>query len=173
MFPARGGGEGAAGEAGTARQVALDRAGLERALFRPPADSEAFLDTRGGDVFYVTRGWSDDHGFSDGELAEGLAAGRLVAIEPLPRETQLGWMRGFAGSLEDGWARDALDRALGGEAPLRAFEDALGRFPAERLGWIACREARVQAVLRAWLEANDLADSAQGLDVEPLERMEG
>jgi len=144
------------GEANTAREVAVDREGLERALVRPPADSEAFLDTRTGDVFYVTRGWSDDHGFNDRELDEGLAAGRLVSVQPLPHETQLGWMNGFVSSLEDDWPRDALAQALAGATPLQLFEDALGRYPGERLAWLACRRSRMDAVLRAWLEANDI-----------------
>lgn len=104
----------------------------------------------------MTRGWSDDHDWSEAELAEGLAAGRLLAIEPLPGETQLGWRHGFAAGLEDGWARDALEQALAGPSPRRAFEEALGRFPAERLCWIGCLAARERAVVRAWLEANDL-----------------
>jgi hypothetical protein len=118
---------------------------------------------------YVTRGWSDDHGFSDAELAEGLAAARLVAIEPVPQATQLGWMHAFADAFEDSWARDALLAALAAEAPLHTFEDALGRFPAERVAWIACREGRVRAVLRAWLEANDIEPDETLLD-PPLDQ---
>lgn len=120
---------------------------------------------------HVARGWSDDHGFTEAELAEGLAAFRLVAVEPLPQATQLGWMRGLAAGLEEGWARDALVGALAGTAPLRAFEDALGRFPAEREQWLRCRASRVRAVLRAWLEANDL-DAEDAPEEAPLARME-
>ena len=36
------------------------------------------------------------------------------------------------------------------------FEDALGFFPEDRLRWVACRDARLAAVVRAWLEANDV-----------------
>ena len=69
-------------------------------------------------------------------------------------------MSGFVSTLEDGWARDALEGALAGTAPLVEFETALGRFPAERLAWLACRRSRVEAVLRAWLEANDIEPDA-------------
>lgn len=138
------------------RNVAIDWAGLERALTRHSRESEAYLDTRTGDIVYVTRGWSNDHDFSDAELDEGLVSGRLVPIEPLPAETERGWMTTFAESLEDGWARDALCAALRQRPPIRRFEDALGLFPAERQRWLAWREERVQAVVRAWLVASDV-----------------
>ena len=118
-------------------------------------------------MVYVTRGWSDDHVFNDPELDEGLAAGRLISIEPLPGATQLGWMQGFVATLDDDWPRDALAAALAGSAPLRGFEEALGRFPSERVRWIACRRSRLAAVLRAWLEANDIEPPA------PPDQMEG
>jgi hypothetical protein len=123
---------------------------------RHPDDSRTLLDSRTGDIVYMTDGWSDDHGFSEEELGEGLAAGRLLAIEPLPPETELGWMEAFAEALEDGWARDALFDALTLPNAAEGFRAALGRHPEERLAWLACRRSRTQAVLRAWLEANDI-----------------
>jgi hypothetical protein len=138
------------------QRVAIDWDGLERALTRRSRESEAFLDTRTGDIVWVTRGWSDDHAFTDHELDEGLAARRLVPVLPVPPQTEHGWMRSFAGSLEDGWPRDMLLAALEGPAPDLRFEDALGFFPEDRLRWVACRDARLAAVVRAWLEANDV-----------------
>jgi hypothetical protein len=79
-----------------------------------------------------------------------------VPVQPLPAETERGWMTAFAESLEDGWARDGLRQALADGDPARAFEDALGYFPAVRQSWIACRQGRMRAVLRAWLEANEV-----------------
>jgi hypothetical protein len=142
-------------------RVAIDWEGLERALTRRSRESEAFLDTRNGDIVYVTRGWSDDHGFSDDELDEGLAARRLIPILPIPPETEHGWMRAFAESLEDGWPRDMLFAALDGPAPDLRFEDALGFFPEDRRRWITGRDARRSAVLRAWLEANDVEPTSE------------
>ena len=139
-----------------ARHVAIDWEGLERALTRRSRESEAFLDTRTGDIVYVTRGWSDDHGFADQELDEGLAARRLVPVLPVPPETEQGWMREFAASLDEGWPRDMLLAALEGPAPDLHFEDALGFFPEDRVRWIAGRNARLAAVVRAWLAANDV-----------------
>jgi len=138
------------------QRVAIDWDGLERALTRRSRESEAFLDTRTGDIIWVTRGWTDDHAFTDQELDEGLAARRLVPVLPVPPQTEHGWMRSFAESLEDGWPRDMLTAALEGPAPDLRFEDALGFFPEERLRWVACRNARLAAVVRAWLEANDV-----------------
>jgi hypothetical protein len=139
-----------------ARRVAIDWDGLERALTLRSRESEAFLDTRNGDIVWVTRGWSDDHGFADQELDEGLAAGRLVPVLPVPPETEQGWMREFAASLDDGWPRDRLLAALGGPAPDLRFEDALGFFPEDRVRWVAGRNTRLAAVLRAWLEASEI-----------------
>jgi hypothetical protein len=143
------------------RHVAIDWEGLERALTRRSRESEAFLDTRTGDIVYVTRGWSNDHLFSDDELDEGLVARRLVPVLPIPSQTEHGWMRAFAESLEDGWPRDMLLAALEGPVPDLRFDDALGYFPEDRLRWVACRDARLAAVLRAWLEANDIVPTSE------------
>jgi len=77
-------------------------------------------------------------------------------VLPVPPQTEHGWMRAFAEGLDDGWPRDMLLAALGGPAADLRFEDALGFFPEDRLRWVACRDARLAAVLRAWLEANDI-----------------
>ena len=150
-----------AGEDGGTRGVALDWDGLERALTRRSRESEAFLDTRTGDIVYVTRGWSNDHAFSDQELDEGLAAGRLLPVLPVPPETEQNWMRHFVETLADGWTRDMLMAALELPAPDLRFEDALGYFPADRLLWIASRNARMAAVIRAWLEAHDIQPTSE------------
>ena len=151
----------AGGEARATRAVAIDWDGLERALTRRSRESEAFLDTRSGDVVYVTRGWSDDHAFSDQELDEGLASQRLVPVLPVPAETELFWMRHFVETLGDGWTRDMLRAALEQPAPDLRFEDALGYFPDDRLLWLNCRNARMAAVIRAWLEANDIQPTSE------------
>lgn len=119
-------------------------------------DTRAFLDAHTGEVVFLTRGWSEDHEFSENDLAEALAAHRLVAVEAVPLGIELGWREAFVASLEDDWPKDALAAALATQTPLRSFEAALGRYPAERLRWLACLSGRVQAVLRAWLEAHEL-----------------
>lgn len=134
----------------------IDWDGLERALLRRTVESEAYLDARTGDVVYLTRGWSDDHAWSDDELDEGLVAHRLVPVQPLPAETERGWRAAFVAALEDGWAKDALAAALAAGPDAPGFEDALGFHPGERQAWLACRAERMRAVVRAWLEANDV-----------------
>jgi hypothetical protein len=129
---------------------------VTRALLRPAADANAYLDAQTGEVVHLTQGWSDDWGFSEADLGEALASGRLVAIVPVPLETQLGWRRAFLASLEDDWPKDALALALADRSPLAAFDAALGRHPAERCSWLACLGGRLQAVLRAWLDASDV-----------------
>jgi hypothetical protein len=150
------------------RSVAIDWEGLERALTRQARESEVYVDTRTGDLVYVTRGWSNDHGFSDPELDEGLASGRLVPVEPLPAEVEHGWMVSFAETLDDGWPRDALQSALRQGGAFRAFEEALGVFPDVRQRWLSFYQARVQSLVRAWLVANDVLPTT-----EPPRRMAG
>ncbi len=70
-------------------------------------------------------------------------------------------MATFVAELDDGWARDGLQQALAGLVPMRSFEEELGRFPRERLAWLARRAAREAAVLRAWLEAKDIAPTTE------------
>lgn len=141
--------------------VAIDWEGLERALTRRSRESEAFLDTRTGDIVWVTRGWSDDHGFADPQLDEGLAARRLVPVLPVPPQTEHAWMREFVEALEDGWSRDRLRAALEEPVPGPGFEAALGCFPEVRVRWVACRDARRAAVMRAWLEAHDIEPTSE------------
>jgi len=143
------------------KPVALDWDGLERALLHPARGAEACLDTQTGEVIELIDGWNEDHTFSQQELDEGLVSGRLIAIEPLPEATVHGWMSTFVAELEDGWAREGLQQALAGWAPMRSFEEALGLFPQERLAWLARRVAREAAVLRAWLEAKDIAPTTE------------
>ncbi len=139
----------------------VDWYALERALVSPASDSESYLDTRTGEVVSLTYGWSEEHDFSEQELAEGLVCGRLVPIEPLPPEVEREWICAFAVDLERGWARDALRQALGADAPRRRFEEALGRFPQERVRWLAAHEAHVMAVLRRWLEENEIEPTSE------------
>lgn len=79
-----------------------------------------------------------------------------MPVLPVPPETEAGWMRHFVETLDDGWTRDMLRAALEQPAPDLRFEDALGYFPEDRLLWLASRNARMAAVIRAWLDANDI-----------------
>jgi hypothetical protein len=51
--------------------------------------------------------------------------------------------------------------ALQGPAADLRFEDALGFFPEDRLRWVASRDARLAAVVRAWLEAHDIEPTSE------------
>jgi hypothetical protein len=77
-------------------------------------------------------------------------------------------MTRFADSLEDGWPRDGLRKALSASHTTRRFEDALGYFPAERQQWLACRAELVRAVVRTWLVASEVAPAT-----DPPKRLEG
>ena len=70
-------------------------------------------------------------------------------------------MRAFADSLDDGWPRDRFLAALEEPLPDLRFEDALGYFPGERVRWVDCRNSRLAAVLRAWLEASEVEPTTE------------
>lgn len=84
-----------------------------------------------------------------------------MPVQPLPAETELGWMTAFVEGLDDGWAKDGLSTALAGDDPVRAFEGALGYYPAERRLWLGCWQGRMRAVVRAWLEAHDVEPTTE------------
>jgi hypothetical protein len=70
-------------------------------------------------------------------------------------------MEAFVGTVADERLRDALDFALGGRHPFRAFKDVLLGFPQERERWFAFHDARLRQRVLEWLE------------VEGIEVMEG
>ena len=144
------------------QRVAIDWDGLERALTRRSRESEAFLDTRDGDIVWVTRGWSDDHGFSDPELDEGLAARRLVPVLPVPPADRAGLdarLRGvarrrLAARHAPRRARGALPRTCGSRTrSASSRRTGCAGSPAGTRGSPRC--------VRAWLEANDIEPTTE------------
>jgi hypothetical protein len=82
---------------------------------------------------------------------EGLAAGRLIEVEPLPSSTEYGWMAEFAASVRNQRVRALLDVALDGRGAFRRFKDVLAGYPSERERWFAFRDQRVREAMREWL----------------------
>ncbi len=90
-----------------------------------------------------------------GEIDSGLAAGRLVPIEPLPSSVEHGWMEEFVETVAAAALRRRLEDALARRrAPFRQFKDVLAGHPAERERWFAFHDERVREAARAWLEEN-------------------
>jgi hypothetical protein len=74
---------------------------------------------------------------------------RFIAIEPIPMETQVGWMREFAASRSDVVLRDLLTRALAGDKPEKLFVTVLRNDPQELHLWH--QELRRRVREQAWL----------------------
>jgi hypothetical protein len=82
--------------------------------------------------------------------------GEYVEIQPIPFETQVGWMREFAGQVQDGAAREVLLFAVGRDRPAREFTDALLGKPELLRDWRARRLALVTETVRAWMSEHEL-----------------
>lgn len=132
------------------RPVDVDWRALEWAVEHGAADEPAFLHTQTGELVDLTAG----------ERAGVSGEPPLLCLEPLAGAEETEWMQSFVEELDDDWPRDALiDALLLAEAPRQAFEQALGRFPAERLRWLACRRERLRQRLLSWLAAHGLVPS--------------
>ena len=133
--------------------VDIDWRALEWAVEHGAADEPAFLHTQTGELTYLTAA-----------QAAGLSAEQpLLRLEPLGAAEETEWMQSFVEGLDDDWPRDALvDALLLAETPRHAFEQALGRFPAERLRWLACRHERLRHRLLSWLAGHGLVVGMQG-----------
>lgn len=134
-------------EASSEAELPVDWRALEWAADHGAADEPAFLDTRTGELVYLAV-----------ESAAGVAGGgSLVQLPMLTGGEEIEWMQRFVERLDDDWPRDALiDALLLAEAPRRAFEQALGRFPAERMRWLGYRRERLRRRIEAWLQENGI-----------------
>jgi hypothetical protein len=105
-----------------------------------------------------------------GERPEPAAQRRLfeanpdeyVDMTPISFDTQIGWMRDFAESVDDTAAKEVLLFALGRDRPAREFTDALRAKPVLQRNWRSERMRRVLDVIAAWATENHLS-------LDPLE----
>jgi hypothetical protein len=133
------------------RRVPVDWDDLEMALTWR-SDEHNYLDLGNGSVLTHPLWGSDEDGDpSEEQLDEGLAAGRLVKIEPLPSSTEYGWMAEFAASVRNSRVRELLDVALDGRGAFRRFKDVLAGYPTEREQWFPFRDQGVREAMREWL----------------------
>ena len=139
------------------RRVPVDWDDLEMALTWRSDECNYFLDLGDGKVVtYATWGSGEDGDLSEEEIDEGLAAGRLVKVEPLPSSTEYGWMAEFAASVRNRHVRELLDVALHGRGAFRRFKDVLAGYPAERERWFAFRDERMREAIAEWLADHDI-----------------
>lgn len=114
-----------------------------------------YLDRESGELLWVSDALPGDE---DKELGARLEAApdRYLAVDPLPSAFGYALMEQFAADLGDRAARAALERALGGRRPFRAFKDALIDYPQVREAWFRFRDERVLAEAQAWLEVEEI-----------------
>jgi hypothetical protein len=135
----------------TRRRLTIDWGDLEFALtFRDPEGGH-HLDLTTGEIVFWSRG---GEGPAEEEMDDGVAEGRLIAIEPLPSSVEYGWMEEFAAGVRDSDLRHRLDVALAGPRPFRRFKDVLAAYPVDRETWFAFHAERVRAAAREWLDDN-------------------
>lgn len=114
-------------------------------------------------MHFVSTSSFDENAVDDGEdvLSEeavdaGLAAGWLLAVEPLESHEEYEWMVQFAGSVDDSRLRELLEVALDGRGAFRRFKDVLARWPKERERWYAFRDACLRNAMQEWLTAHEI-----------------
>jgi hypothetical protein len=114
-----------------------------------------YLDRENGELLRVSEALLGDE---DEELSARIEAGpdRYLYIEPLPSAFGYRLMEEFAGALDDPGVRAALERALDGRRPFRAFKDALLDYPPVRERWFRFKEERMLAEAHLLLEAEKI-----------------
>jgi len=132
------------------QQVPVDRDDLEIALTWRSDEWASYLSLRTGEV-QRRRRWVSDA--EEGELSEeaveeGIVAGWLVPVEPLPSSVEHGWMAEFAATVGEARTRDRLEVGLDGRGALRRFKNVLLDHPDERERWFAFRDERLRAAAR-------------------------
>ncbi len=123
----------------------------EMALTSHASDAGHSLDLTTGQIVAFT---GLDERLAAGEIAAGLAEGRLVPIEPLPPSVEHRWMSESAAPVTHRTVQRILGVALNRPDAFRRFEDLLRGHPFERRRWFAFRGARLREAAREWLEEN-------------------
>lgn len=145
-----------------ARKVPVDWGDLEMALTMNAGEWTCYLDATTGEVVMapVDRPGVGGDWPSPEALDDGVAAGRLLPIEPLGSHVEWGWMAEFVASVPDANLREQLDLALRGRGAFRRFKDTLAGRRTERERWFAFQAARLRAAAQEWL-------AAQGIEPAP------
>mgnify|MGYP005873291875 CR=1 FL=1 len=81
---------------------------------------------------------------------------RYIFIEPLDSRTGYRIMEDFVTNLPDGPAKELLERALSWKKPFSNFKSALLEFPELKEPWFKHHDARLEEIVRQWLEAHEI-----------------
>jgi hypothetical protein len=116
------------------------------------------LDRESGELLRISEALLGDE---DQELVARIETepARYLFIEALPSNFGYRLLSEFTATVEDAVARAALERALDGRRPFRAFKDALFDYPPVRDHWFRFHHERILEEARLWLEA-------EGVDFE-------
>jgi hypothetical protein len=112
-------------------------------------DSGSYLDRETGEIVFVP-------GDSDVTFDDVEADPRYLFVEPIDSHEGFRIMEDFIATLEPGRTVTALERALAGRKPFRAFKDALLDFPETRAAWFEFEHTAHRRVAEAWCDANDI-----------------
>ena len=117
-----------------------------------------YLDRESGELLRISEALLGD---DDQELGARIEAepARYLFIEPLPSAFGYRLMSEFTETVEDSAARAALEHALNGRRPFRAFKDALLDYPPVRDHWFRFHHEHMLEEARLLLEA-------EGVDFE-------
>jgi len=134
-------------------ELRIDADELIMALEDNSGMAEWYLDRETGEVLRAsdTPLGDEDEGLSARIEAE---PERYVFIDPIPSSAGFEVMTDFAETVADAAARGALERALAGRKPFRAFKDTLLDYPAERENWFRFKDAAFRRHAEAWLADN-------------------
>ena len=116
---------------------------------------EWYLDRETGEVLRASDALLGDE---DEELSARIEAEpeRYILIDPFPSSAGFEAMTDFVETVTDAAARRALERALAGRKPFRAFKDALLEYPAERERWFRFKDAACRRHSETWLVENGI-----------------
>jgi hypothetical protein len=143
------------GVSATMAELRIDADELIMALEDNSGMAECYLDRETGEVLRVSGALLGDE---DEEFTARIEAdpGRYVFIDPIPSSAGFETMSDFVETVTDIEARRALERALAGRKPFRAFKDALLDYPAERANWFRFKDAAFRRHAEAWLADNGI-----------------
>jgi len=144
---------------------------LMMALDDHSGDAQWFLDRDSGEVLRVG---DEMFGETDDALSARIDAApeRFIAIEPTGSRDGYALMEEFTAALAEGSSRTALERALRGRKPFRAFKEALLDYPSERERWFRFADERTRAAARAWLADNGVTAHESSSCTSAIDRLE-
>lgn len=135
--------------------IRIDADELSMALEDNSGMAEWYIDRATGEVLRASDALL---GEDDEDLAARIEADpeRYVFIDPIPSAIGFEVMANFVEAVTGAEVRRALNRALRGSKPFRAFKDALLDYPRERESWFRFKDIAYRKHAEAWLVDNGI-----------------